>query len=158
MAKARFFSAYDYPEVYKPSEPRFDPGSDEVASQEFKDNLDPNSIMKRFATDGVAPIYRTGDLIDVNVDDLNASDFESALNIIADAKESFEALPSEIRERFGNNPAKFLRSMEDPRFLEESYTLGLRERPAPVAPVVPVDPGPKGGQPPVPPAGQGPNT
>lgn len=62
--------------------------------------------------------------------DFTATDFHEAMNIVAEASSMFEALPSTLRNRFENSPAKFLEFVQDEANIEEMYELGLAERPA----------------------------
>lgn len=42
-------------------------------------------------------------------------DFQTAQNLIAQAKSTFEEIPSKIRAEFGNDPAQFLDFIQDPK-------------------------------------------
>ncbi|AXH77749.1 MAG: internal scaffolding protein [Microviridae sp.] len=54
-----------------------------------------------------------------------ADDYHSAMIMVSTAQESFEALPSSIRNRFHNDPFEFLSFIEDPANKEEAVNLGL---------------------------------
>lgn len=63
-------------------------------------------------------------------------DFQESLNRTIHAQQQFETLPANLRNRFENNPIKFLEYMADKENTEEQYKLGLRvkkEQPAPGA-------------------------
>lgn len=97
--------------------------------QQFKDECDINTIVKRFGVTGVVPgslrMATYGDFTDVD-------DFHTALNAVRSASEAFMALPSELRDRFGNDPQRFVEFCSDARNLDEAKALGLtRSRPAP---------------------------
>lgn len=73
--------------------------------QSAKDETDINIIVKRFGV--------TGQLPQVSMPPSPAEfrdvfDFQSAMNVIVAARQSFEALPAEVRARFGNSPEAFL--------------------------------------------------
>ena len=46
--------------------------------------------------------------------DFTGSDYTRSKNIVADAKSAFEKLPSNLRERFHNNPGEFMDYVADP--------------------------------------------
>lgn len=55
--------------------------------------------------------------------------YQDALQMIATAQARFEALPSRVRERFGNDPDKLIRFMDDPANADEAVKLGLVPKP-----------------------------
>lgn len=93
--------------------------------QHFKDDCDINKLIKRFTNGGQIPqrdpsLYSFGDF--------TAIDYQSALDVVMLADEQFGTLPAEVRERFGNNPAKLLGFLEDENNREEAVKLGLVSR------------------------------
>jgi phage internal scaffolding protein len=52
-------------------------------------------------------------------------DYQQALAIVAEARDSFSALPSRVRERFDNNPASLIDFLNNPANTEEARSLGL---------------------------------
>lgn len=112
-----------------------------LTQQQFKDECDINNIAKQFGLTGELPrpVYLPtfGDFSDV-------SDFQSALHAIQRADASFAAMPAHVRERFNNDPQRFLQFTSDDRNAEEIRALGLFKDapiPAPAAPQ-PVNPTP----------------
>lgn len=100
-----------------------------ATKQEFKDECDINSIMRRYITQGVLPtnvkVGRYGDFSGVG-------DYRECLETLETARSQFMALPSDVRKRFGNDPAAFLSFVSDKANLEEARKLGLlREEAAP---------------------------
>lgn len=98
--------------------------------QSFRKECDINTIMDRYA--------KTGFLVDPSIkskrtplvgDLSNIGDFHELQSQILRAKDNFMKIPSKLRERFSNDPGKFLAFMEDPKNLEESYKLRLRVKP-----------------------------
>ncbi|WNK12452.1 MAG: internal scaffolding protein [Microvirus sp.] len=89
--------------------------------QSFKEECDINTIMNRFSRTGVLPVTnRTptyGDIADL--------DFQGAMDLVAAGREMFAALPSKVRERFANDPAKLLQFVQDPENGPEARKLGL---------------------------------
>lgn len=93
-----------------------------LTKQSFAEESDINVIVKRFGLTGQmpenvrAPTY--ADFSDVG-------DFHSAALAIAQANESFDAMPASTRARFNNNPAKFLDFCSDDQNYDEAVSLGL---------------------------------
>ena len=56
-------------------------------------------------------------------------DYHSALNLLIDAQDMFNALPSQARTKFNNDPGEFLEFVQDPANAEYMYDLGLSDRP-----------------------------
>lgn len=102
-----------------------DPG---LTQQQWKDECDVNKIMEQ--------MYKTGSLTHIRnqqtgayADLTDLPDYQTSLNTIIKANETFEALPAEIRTRFKNDPAELIAFIDDEKNIEESYKLGLRVRP-----------------------------
>lgn len=96
--------------------------------QQFKDEADVNVIMSRYMATGVLP-----EDIDAGARqylDATGYDFQAAQNLIAGAKSLFEQLPSKIRNRVENDPAKLLDFLRDPKNRAEAEELGLINRSA----------------------------
>lgn len=93
-----------------------------LAKQSFKEECDINTIIDRFGIgyempEGVvAPVY--GDFTEVK-------SFQDAVNAIAAANESFDALPAAVRARFRNDPAGFVDFCSDELNRAEAEKLGL---------------------------------
>lgn len=97
-----------------------------LTKQSFKEECDINVILRRFEQTGQAPELRQqghyGDFSDVPT-------YQESLNIVIQAHEMFDAQPSKIRDRFANDPIKFLEFVNDPQNKDEMYTLGLAVKP-----------------------------
>lgn len=127
--------------------------------QSFKDDCDINKIMEKYATTGALP-----DLIKQNPqygDFASAPDYQTALNLVNHAHEQFENLEAHIRERFNNDPSKFLAFCADPNSFDEMVKMGLaiaQEAPESKS-ELPAVKRPKGGKTPVgdAPSGEGPD-
>lgn len=91
-------------------------------AQEFRDECDINTILKRFGITGelpqglVAPTF--GDFTGVD-------DYQSALNAVLNAKDDFMMLPADIRKHFDNNPQQFVAFCSDPANAEQAKAWGL---------------------------------
>lgn len=122
------------------TESDLDPG----AIQSYKDQVDINNVMAQMARTGATEWlnHRQG-----TFEDVTGIDFQTCMDTLLRAQGAFDDLPSNIRNRFQNNPALFLDYVHDPANREEMYSLGLAVRPevsvappvaAPAAPVAPV--------------------
>lgn len=96
-----------------------------LTQQSFKDQQDINRIVKQYAKTGVA-VQTTR--IPMSEDFVGITDYHSAMNAIRAGDEAFEALPSDIRERFHNDPAEFVDFCLDEANNEEAAKLGLAYR------------------------------
>jgi len=92
------------------------------AQQQFKDETDINTIVKRFGITGKVPV---SPLPPSYGDFSGVSDFHTAVNAIASAHEAFDALPSHVRARFQNDPGAFVDFTLNPSNRAELEKLGL---------------------------------
>ena len=53
------------------------------------------------------------------------ADYHQSMNIIREADEMFLDLPSQVRQKFENDPAKFLDYVNDPENHEKLHEIGL---------------------------------
>lgn len=122
--------------------------------QSFKEETDINEIVRRFGLtgqlpgDGIrAPTY--GDFTEV-------VDFHTAMNAVAQARESFDKLPAEVRTRFNNDPGAFVDFCSQPENGPELEKMGLKApKPAAAGPEpTPRAPGSPGGGEPSKPGGE----
>ena len=106
---------------------RVDCSSDEVMTkQAFKAECDINTIMDRYARDGLLDHVSKyqGQYADVSAE----VDYQMALETIFRAEEAFMSLPASIRSKFDNDPQRFLEFVEDPSNRDEMVELGLRKK------------------------------
>ena len=54
-----------------------------------------------------------------------AFDFQSSMNVIRAAEEAFNAMPAEVRDRFQNDPGRFLEFANDASNYDEALKMGL---------------------------------
>lgn len=91
--------------------------------QSFKDETDINNILKQYQKTGILP-----DMIKQNPqygDFANPMDYQESLNLVLFAQQQFASLSSHVRERFNNDPAKFLEFTSNDKNAEEMVRLGL---------------------------------
>lgn len=90
--------------------------------QHFAEEVDINTIVKRFGLTGElpqnVPMVLQGDFT-------NVLDFQSAMDMIVSAREAFMAQPAEVRARFRNDPQEFLDFVSAKENLDEAIKLGL---------------------------------
>lgn len=94
--------------------------------QSFKDEVDINTIVKRFGITGQMPVPSRLPTYD---DFTGIEDYQSALNALLDAAAAFDDLSADIRRKFDNDPQQFLEYVNNPDNRESLYDLGLAHRP-----------------------------
>lgn len=107
-----------------------DVSGDSRTKQSFAKECDINHIMAKYQKTGAithfakhSPQYGIAD----------GQTFQDAMNLVCEAQEMFNELPSSIRSRFGNDPAAFLDFVQDEGNADEMIKLGLVEQTAEVA-------------------------
>lgn len=96
------------------------------ADDSFREECDVNTILRRFMKTGEIE-YRKNPGVYQDVSEI--SDLEGSLNQINKANAAFDALPADIRFRFGNSPIEMINFLQNPENYEESIKMGLRVRP-----------------------------
>ena len=93
-----------------------------MTKQAFKDECDVHTIIDRFKETGQIPQAaiegQYGDFTGVE-------DYHSAMTLVRQAQEMFEALPAEVRDRFKNDPGAFVEFVEDPENGQALVDMGL---------------------------------
>lgn len=93
-----------------------------LTQQHFRDEVDVNTIVRRFGVSGVVPVARElaeyGDFSEVG-------SFHDAMNAVTSGREAFARLPANLREQFDNDPAVFWEALQDPANDEEFVKLGV---------------------------------
>lgn len=97
-------------------------GKDSRTKQAHKDETDINQIMAKYIKTGV---LEHANKYDGQYGFATSHDLHSALNLIQTAQEMFDELPSSVRSKMDNDPAKFLEFVQDPENAGELYELGL---------------------------------
>jgi len=112
--------------------------------QSFRAESDINNIMRRFEKTGILP-----DLIksDPKYGDFStAPSYQESLHLVMKAHAQFESLSSKIRDRFNNDPERFLNFASDPSNTDEMVRLGLAVARSTPTPSQPIPTPPKAGQ------------
>lgn len=100
-----------------------DPVGETRAQQQFKDEADINTIVKRY--------MKTGNLGNPNATrqpsfgDFSSVDYMEMRNAIADIDQDFASLSAKIRRRFNEDPYQLVRWLENPANAKEAAKLGL---------------------------------
>lgn len=93
-----------------------------AAQQQFAQEVDINEIVRRFGLTGELPenvrVPQSGDFTGIG-------DYQSAMQAVRAAQESFMELPAEVRARFSNDPQALMVFMDDPANRDEAVKLGL---------------------------------
>lgn len=97
--------------------------------QSFKDECDINNIVQRFLKTGVMEFTQKNQ---PRYGDVTGFDYSEAMQLVAAAKSMFNGMPAQLRDRFENEPAKFLDFVQDDRNHAECVEMGLLA-PKPVA-------------------------
>lgn len=97
-----------------------------VTQQQFKEESDINTIVKRFGLTGTVPLnYKpplSGDFTEV-------SDFHTAMNAVRAADEAFMQMPAALRKKFNHDPQELMAFLDKDSNREEAMKLGLVNRP-----------------------------
>lgn len=117
-----FYSRYNpAPQVYA------DTYGPTLTEQKHKQDCDINNILRRYSA--------TGELIHTNpnmpsFDDFtNVPEFREMLDFVNYAHEQFAELPSDIRERFNNNPVRLVDFVNNEKNRDEAIRIGLIKPP-----------------------------
>lgn len=95
--------------------------------QNHKDFVDINNVLKRYDSTGL--ITHVNNMAAAYGDYSEVNEYREALDLVREAQESFMSLPSEVRNRFANDPGAFLEFVTDPSNLDELRDMGLAKQP-----------------------------
>lgn len=106
-----------------------------MAQQNFKDECDINTIVRRFGVTGQIPVPS----IEPQFGDFSGvSSYHDAMNLLIDAQETFDAIPSDIRKQFDNDPGKFVDFTLNPDNRDQLKEWGLLSSDSFSPPVAPL--------------------
>lgn len=127
----------EFATLYRPNKDSgFDcSGEPSRTHQCFAGECDINDIVRKGLASGHWPDGRGGahygDFADL-------TDYRAAMDVVLEGRATFEALPAEVRRRFGNDPAAFFEFATDPNNAQALIDMGLAtEVAAPPAPAQP---------------------
>lgn len=109
--------------------------------QSFKDECDINNIVRKAHQNGFfghvsKAVPQFGDFTEV-------PDYQSALNMVIDAKQKFLEIPARIREKFDNDPNKFIEFVSNPANGDQLVAWGLATKREAAKPLDNAVPAPK---------------
>lgn len=105
-----------------------------VTKQSFRDEVDVNQILDKYARTGVLPVNGRAPMFG---DFSSLPSFLDAQILVRKAEDGFLKLSPDVRARFDNSPAKLLAFLDDPQNREEAVKLGILEAKEPVKAEVP---------------------
>jgi phage internal scaffolding protein len=114
--KSSFQTAYS-----KVKKPKIDCG-ESLTEQGHKKECDMNYILKDYQRTGLIKHAKENK---GRYDDVSPIDFQEAMLTVANARNMFEELPSNMRKRFANDPARFLDFVQNPANADEMRELGI---------------------------------
>jgi len=100
------------------------PVGESLTKQSDHDRACIHKIIKNYENTGILPQRPEGIF---NADDIlpDVDSYHDAMNIVVDAQQKFNALPSDVRERFHNSPERMLQELANPKNRQEMVDLGL---------------------------------
>lgn len=98
------------------------PENSRHTKQSFAQECDINTIMARYQSTGEMPVLnqQAPQYLDVT-----GADFQASMEFLRGASDLFNQLPSDLRDRFQNDPAQFLDFTSNPKNRDEMKALGL---------------------------------
>lgn len=103
-----------------------------MTQQHLKDQCDVNKILLKHYQTGI--ITHTNQAQGQSGDFSRFQDFRSNLEMVTNAMNQFNALPSQLRKRFANDPSNLMDFLQDPNNYDEAVKLGLVEKVAETKP------------------------
>lgn len=100
------------------------PEGDSLTQQQFKEECDVNNILSKYRRTGMVShlAKHQGNFGDFS----SVEEYQVSLDKLMTAQRSFEALPSEIRSKFENDPAKLIEFLDNKNNDQEAIKLGLK--------------------------------
>lgn len=98
-------------------------GEPSLTKQSFRDECDINNIMSKYQKTGI--IEHLNEHNGEYGDFISYQDYHTSLNQILEAQETFNSIPSSIREKFNNNPAEFLEFAQNPENHDQMVEFGM---------------------------------
>lgn len=96
--------------------------------QSYRDEVDPMSILARYAAGDTTVMANPGWYIDTSKLPANYIEWRNLMN---EQKEKFEALPLEVRNKFGNNFDNWAATAGEPEWLKNMGIIPEKEAAAP---------------------------
>ena len=97
-------------------------GVNSMTDPQFEHDCTIEGIIRKY---GILP---KADVEPINMDVSAIGDFDECMRKVDEGRAMFAALPSDIRDRFGNDPRAFMSFLADPNNTDEAVRLGLMEK------------------------------
>lgn len=94
-----------------------------LTKQSFKKECDVNSVLERYKKTGSITHVRQGQ--GQYGDFTGHTDYQTSVNSVITAQETFMALPAVIRKRFGNDPSQLLEFLSHEENFDQAKQMGL---------------------------------
>lgn len=122
MAKTPFKTAYGQRERVQ-----VETVGESLTQQHFAKEQDVRNIIKQYDRTGLISnvqrgIAQYGDFSEVN-------EYREAMDIVINANNTFAKLPSDVRQRFGNDAGAFMEFATNPQNADEMVRMGLAKAP-----------------------------
>lgn len=122
------------PRIFHQFDVQGDPGLDaseethgSMTKQAFKKECDINFIVSQYERTGEFPYV---DPRQESFGDVTGLEFREMMDTVNAAKAAFQALPAEVRRRFGDDPREFVDFVSDEANKDELVRLGLAVKPS----------------------------
>lgn len=106
-----------------------DPATGEVmpsmTRQSEMEACDIHNVLRQFSQQGFEQLVRDNAARGQYADLTALPDYQAALDTVIQAQAAFAALPSQVRERFQNDPSRFIDFLSRPENQDEAIRLGL---------------------------------
>ena len=86
-------------------------GEQVLVEQSHKEEVNINNIVRK---NGADLVLKVSQLTEFQFDDVTGNDFQENMNAIIKARDTFADVPSDVRRRFDNDPAKFMDFVYNP--------------------------------------------
>lgn len=100
-----------------------DTGDVQMTKQSHKDECDIYRILNQYQRTGIITHVQSARPSYTDLPD--ATDYQTSLNILMEAQEAFQNLPSRVRAHFQNDPGEFLAAFNDPTQYDQLRQFGL---------------------------------
>lgn len=101
-----------------------------MTQQHLKEKVNVNSIMAKYRKTGLIDHVRKNPGVYMDLTEL--PDYQTALQTVIRAQDTFETIPANIRLKFDNDPSKLIAFLSDDKNYDEAAALGLVERKNPL--------------------------
>ena len=118
----------------------FETTGDSMVQVQFQEESEINNILRSHDRNQHIESIHRGNAI--YSDFSNITDFTEALEMIQEAKDEFMNIPSDIREKFQNDPGKFYQYASNPDNHDGLVELGLAKKESVAMPTEPATPEP----------------